>query len=74
MGMSSSGDYFNQATDRVIEGMGNIVKEVDDVLMFSETIKGVAQTLEELLTRFEANNVTLAPRNFSSGTASSSPA
>ena len=34
MGISSSGDYFNQATDRVIEGMGNTVKEVDDVLMF----------------------------------------
>ena len=67
MGISSSGDYFNQATDRVIEGMGNIVKEVDDILMFSDTLEGVAQTLEELLTRFEANNITLAPKKFQFG-------
>ena len=52
MGISSSGDYFNQATNRVIERMANIVNEVDDVLMFSDTLEGVAQNLEELLTRF----------------------
>ena len=40
MGISSSGDYFNQATDRVIEGMTNIVKEVNGVLMLSNTLKG----------------------------------
>ena len=63
--MSSSGDLFNQATDRVIEGMTNIVKEVDD--MFSDTLEGVAENLEELLTRFEANNVMLAPKKFQFG-------
>ena len=67
MGISSSGDLFNQATDRVIEGMTNIVKEVNDVLMFSDTLEGVAQNLEELLTRFKANNVTLAPKKFQFG-------
>ena len=67
MGISSSGDYFNQATDKVIEGMSDIVKEVDDVLMFSNTLDGVAQNLEELLTRFEKNNVTLAPKKFQFG-------
>ena len=44
--------------------MSNIVKEVDDVLLFSDTIKGVAENLEERLTRFKANNVTLAPKSF----------
>ena len=68
MGISSSGDLFNQVTDRVIEGMENIVKEVDDVLLFSDTIEGVAENLEEMLTRFEANNVTLAPKKFQFGT------
>ena len=67
MGIFSSGDYFNQATDRVIEGMTNIVKEVDDVLMFSDTLEGVAQNLEELLTRFKANNLTLAAKKFQFG-------
>ena len=62
MGISSSGDLFNQTTDRIIEGMTNIVKEVDDVLLFSDTIEGVAENLEEMLTRFETNNVTLAPK------------
>ena len=68
MGVSSSGDLFNQETDRIIEGMTNIVKEVDDVLLFSDTIEGVAENLEEMLTQFEANNVTLAPKKFQFGT------
>ena len=53
--------------------MTNIVKEVDNVLMFSDTNKGVTGNLEELLTRFEANNVTLARRNSSLALKSSSP-
>ena len=61
MGILFSGDLFNQTTDRILEGMSNIVKEVDDVLLFSDTIKGVAENLKEMLTRFAANNVTLAP-------------
>ena len=68
MGISSSGDLFNQETDRIIEGMTNIVKEVDDVLLFSDTIEGVAENQEEMLARFEANNVTLAPKKFQFGT------
>ena len=47
--------------------MTNIVKEVDDVLLFSDTIEGVAGNLEDMLTRFEANNVTLAPKFFQFG-------
>ena len=62
MEISSSGDHFNQTTDRIIEGMTNIVKEVDDVLLFSDTIEGVAGNLEEMLTRFEENDVTLAQK------------
>ena len=42
-----------------MEGMSNMVKEVHDVLSFS-----VADNLEEMLTRFEANNVTLTTKNF----------
>ena len=67
MGILSSGDLFNQATDRIIEGMENIVKEVDDVLLFSDTLEGVAENLEEMLQRFEDNNVTLAPKKFQFG-------
>ena len=47
--------------------MTNIVKEVDDVLMFSDNLEGVAENLEELLTRFKANNVTLATKIFQFG-------
>ena len=67
MGISLSGDLFNQATDRVIEGMTNIVKEVDNMLMFSDTLEGIAKNLEELLTRFKANNTTLAQNKFQFG-------
>ena len=47
--------------------MTNIVKEVDDMLMFSDTLEGVGQNLEELLTRFEAINAILAPKKFQFG-------
>ena len=47
--------------------MTNIVKEVDNVLMFSDTLEGVAENLEELLTRLEANKVTLAQNKFQFG-------
>ena len=63
MGILSSGDLFNQTTDRILKGMSNIVKEVDNVLLFSDSIKGVAENLEEMLTRFEANNLTLPQKS-----------
>ena len=52
MGISLSGDLFNQTTDAIMQGMSNMIKEVDDVLLFSDTIEGVADNLEEMLTRF----------------------
>ena len=73
MGISSSGDLFNQTTDRIIEGMTNIVKEVDDVLLFSDTIEGVAENLEEMLTRFEAKMLHLLPKSSSLELRLSSP-
>ena len=63
MGILSSGDLFNQTTDRILEGVSKIVKEVDNVLLFSDSIKGVAENLEEMLTRFEANNLTLPQKS-----------
>ena len=63
MGILSSGDLFNQTKDRILEGKSNIDKEVDNVLLFSDSIKGVAENLEEMLTRFEANNLTLPQKS-----------
>ena len=45
--------------------MTNIVKEVDDMLL-SDTLEGVVENLEEMLTRLEAN-VTLPPKKFQFG-------
>ena len=73
MGILSSGDLFNQTTNRIIEGMTNIVKEVDNMLLFSDTLEGVAENLEEMLTRFEANNVRSGRRNSSLARKSSLP-
>ena len=67
MGIFWSGDLFNQTTDRIMEGMSNMVKEVDNVLLFSDTIEGVAENLENMLTPFEADNVTLDPKKFQYG-------
>ena len=65
MGCSPSGDLFNQTTNNILQGMQNMVKEVNDVLLFSDTIEGIANNLGEMLQRFEEKNVTLAPKNCS---------
>ena len=68
MGCSPSGDFCNQTTDNILQGMESIVKEVEDVLLFSDTIKGIAKNIDDMLTRFEKNNVTLAPKKLQFGT------
>ena len=67
MGCSPSGDLFNQTTDSILQGMENMVKEVDDVLLFSDIVVGIADSSEDMLTRFEQNNVTLAPKKLQFG-------
>ena len=68
MGCSPSGDLFNQTTNNILQGMVNMVKEVDDVLLFSDTIEGIADSLEDMLQRFKDNNVTLAHKKLQFGT------
>ena len=68
MGCSPSGDLFNPTTDNILQGMENMVKEVDDVFLFSDTIEGIAGNLEDMLTRFENNNVNLASKKLQFGT------
>ena len=36
--------------------MENIVKEVDEIILFSDTIEGIAASLEDMLQKFEENN------------------
>ena len=68
MGCSPSGDLFNQTTDNILQGMEGMVKEVDDILLFSDSIEGIAANLEDMLQRCEDNNVTLAPKKLQFGT------
>ena len=44
-----------------------MVKEVDDILLFSDSIEGIAENLEDMMQRFETNNVTLAPKKLQFG-------
>ena len=68
MGCSPSGDLFDQTSDNILQGMENMVKEVDDVLLFSDTIKGIVGNLHNMFTRFENNNVNLVPKKLQFGT------
>lgn len=68
MGCSPSGDLFNQTTDNILQGIENMVKEVDDILLFSDSIEGIAASLEDMLQRCEDSNVTLAPKKLQFGT------
>ena len=52
MGCSPSGDLFNQTTDNILQVMEGMVKEINDILLFSDTVEGIAASLEDMLQRF----------------------
>ena len=63
-GYVSSGDEYNQRTDAAFDGVPNMVKIVDDILVFTETWEDHVKTVRMVLERAKKNSITLSPKKF----------
>ena len=59
MGFISTGDSYNQRSDKALHGLKNIAKIVDDILIASVTYEQHLEDVKELLKRCKENQITL---------------
>ena len=59
MGLISTGDSYNQRSDKVLQGLNGITKIVDDIIIASETFEGHMNDVKALLQRCKNANITL---------------
>ena len=59
MGFISTGESYNQRSDKALKGLNNITKIVDDILIASETYEQHVSDIRELMDRCKANHITL---------------
>lgn len=59
MGFSCSGDFWNILSDEALTGSAAL-KEVDDILLQSSSISGLAQELDDVLNRCGKANITIS--------------
>ena len=62
MGCTASSDYFCKITDEIISPCKNILKLIDDILIFAPTLDELFENFKMLLKRCELYNLTLNPR------------
>ena len=67
MGFVASGDWFNTLTDRVLDKIPGVQKEVDDILGQAVDNAGLAEQLREVLQRCHDNNITLSKKKMEVG-------
>ena len=70
-GLCSSQDLFNLITDgsTKIDPEFNILKNVDDFCVFSDTLEGLEKQIEKLLKMCSSINLKLSPSKFKLSTA-----
>lgn len=59
MGLSSSGDEYNQRGDQALAGLQNTCKIVDDILIYSEDYSSHLKQVQDVLRRCEEHGITL---------------
>ena len=59
MGFISTGDRYNQKSDKALKRLKGITKIIDDVLIASETYPQHVEYVRELLKRFKEKHITL---------------
>ena len=64
MGLVSTGDEYCRRGDLALQGLGNFVKVVDDILVYSETMEKHEQHLRALLDRCREHGITLNEQKF----------
>ena len=64
MGLSSAGDEYNRRGDLALEGINNMEKIVDDVLLYDEDLSQHEKRVRTFLERCRAMGITLNPGKF----------
>lgn len=64
MGLISAGDEYCRRTDQALAGLPNVVKVVDDLLLFDETFDAHVNNLKSLLQRCREHRITLSVEKF----------
>ena len=59
MGFISTGNSYNQRSDKALKGLNGITKIVDDILIASETMEEHYEDIHELLKRCKEKQITL---------------
>lgn len=59
MGFISTGDSYNQRSDKALQGLRGIAKIVDDILIASETFESHMEDVQAFLKRCKESNITL---------------
>ena len=67
MGLSPSGDIFCYRTDKAVQGLPGIKKQVDDCLASGKTVGGLEVSLVGLLDRCRTHNIKISKRKFKLG-------
>lgn len=68
MGYTGSSHYFNKVIRKLIEGIGGVHIEIDDLLIEAEEMLEALDTLRKVLTRCCIKNIKLARHKLEFGT------
>ena len=49
MGLNASGDEFCARSDEAVEGLDGVVKLIDDILVYAETLEQLFERAENVL-------------------------
>ena len=63
-GMSSSGDHFLKVSNEIVLGCKNLLKLIDDVVIYASTLEELLKYSREFLERCKANNVMISKSKF----------
>ena len=64
MGLISAGDEHNRRGDDALAGVDNVVKVVEDVLVFDADLDSHIARVQEVLHRCSSAGITLHPKKF----------
>ena len=64
MGLNATGDEFNRRGDLALEGLHNIEKVVDDILIHNESLESHIKSVIEVLKRCRQFGITLSRKKF----------
>ena len=67
MGLSPSGDIFCHRTDKAVQGLEGVLKQVDDCLAMGKSVEELEERLVGLLERCRTHNIIFLKQKFKVG-------